>query len=94
MKIDVGSMKSMLSIVNSLVGTKPACHLSESDKHYISVLVIKVLFSFYFLLYYIDQDLTGKRDYPHETYFDKFVSITKFHKLSSCQFDWTPFTVF
>ena len=54
MKIDVGSMKSMLSIVNSLVGTKPACHLSESDKHYISVLIIKVPFSFYFLLYYID----------------------------------------
>ncbi|KAL9989194.1 hypothetical protein ACROYT_G003717 [Oculina patagonica] len=41
MNVDIGHMKSMLSIVNSIIGTKPACHLSESDKQHISVLVIK-----------------------------------------------------
>jgi len=41
MKVDIGNMKSMLSVVNSIVGTKPACHLSESERHHISVLVIK-----------------------------------------------------
>ena len=45
MKIDIGNMKSMLCIVSSIVGTKPACHLSESNGHHISVLIIKVLFS-------------------------------------------------
>ena len=42
MKVDVGHMGSMMSIVNSIVGTKPACHLSESEKQFISVLVMKV----------------------------------------------------
>ena len=46
MNIDIGHMKSMLSLIDSIMGTKPACHLSESDKHYISVLVIKVLYIF------------------------------------------------
>lgn len=41
MKVDVGHMKSMMSVVNSIVGTKPACHLSESEKQYITVLLIK-----------------------------------------------------
>lgn len=42
MNIDIGDMKTMLSIVNSIIGTKPACRLSESEKQYLSVLVIKV----------------------------------------------------
>ena len=40
--IDIGDMKTMLSIVNSIIGTKPACRLSESEKQYLSVLLIKV----------------------------------------------------
>ena len=42
MNIDVGHMKTMLSIVNSIIGTKPACRLSQSEKQYLSVLIIKV----------------------------------------------------
>lgn len=42
MNIDIGNMKTMLSIVNSIIGTKPACRLSKSEKQYLSVLVIKV----------------------------------------------------
>lgn len=41
MKMDIGHMKSMMSVVNSIIGTKSACHLSESEKQYISVLLIK-----------------------------------------------------
>lgn len=40
--IDIGHMKTMLSIINSITGTKPACHLSESEKQHLSVLIIKV----------------------------------------------------
>lgn len=54
MNIDIGDMKTMLSIVNSIIGTKPACHLSESEKQYLSVLVIKVQdFNYHFLCVYL-----------------------------------------
>lgn len=42
MKMDIGHMKSMMSVVNSIIGTKSACRLNESEKQYISVLLIKV----------------------------------------------------
>ena len=52
MNIDIGDMKTMLSIVNSIIGTKPACRLSESEKQYLSVLVIKVQdFNYHFFVY-------------------------------------------
>ena len=47
MKINIGDMKSMLSIVNSIVGTKPACHLSETEKRHVSVLIIQVTFKMF-----------------------------------------------
>ena len=47
MKIDIGDMKSMLSIVNSIVGTKPTCHLSETEKRHVSVLIIQVTFKIF-----------------------------------------------
>ena len=47
MKIDIGDTKSMLSIVNSIVGTKPACHLSETEKCHVSVLIIQVTFKMF-----------------------------------------------
>lgn len=54
MNIDIGDMKTMLSIVNSIIGTKPACRLSESEKQYLSVLVIKVQdFNYHFLCVYL-----------------------------------------
>ena len=53
MSIDVGDMKTMLSIVNSIIGTKPACRLSESEKQYLSVLVIKVHHLIFFVCVYL-----------------------------------------
>ena len=47
MKINIGNMRSMLSIVNSIVGTKPACHLSETEKRHVSVLIIQVTFKIF-----------------------------------------------
>lgn len=54
MNIDIGDMKTMLSIVNSIIGTKPAFRLSESEKQCLSVLVIKVQdFNYHFLCVYL-----------------------------------------
>ena len=42
MTIDVGNIKTMLTVVGSVIGTKPACHLTESEMRFVSVLLIQV----------------------------------------------------
>ncbi|XP_068695767.1 molecular chaperone MKKS-like [Montipora foliosa] len=41
MKLDFGKMKNMLTIINSIIGTKPTCGLSQSDRQHIGVLIMQ-----------------------------------------------------
>ncbi|XP_029182294.2 McKusick-Kaufman/Bardet-Biedl syndromes putative chaperonin-like isoform X3 [Acropora millepora] len=40
-KLDIGNMKSMMTLINSIIGTKPACRLSESERRHIGVLILQ-----------------------------------------------------
>ena len=42
LKIDFGDMDSMLSVVRSVVVSKPACCLADANAEFITVLLIKV----------------------------------------------------
>ncbi|XP_074635440.1 molecular chaperone MKKS-like isoform X2 [Acropora palmata] len=40
-KLDIGNMKSMMTLLNSIIGTKPACRLSASERRHIGVLILQ-----------------------------------------------------